>query len=319
MNVIDWILQGDVFVQCLVNRDLLEEQNESKLNDFRKRILTEGFGLELLNRQDLKTYMWGGGVYSPKYTSTHYTLLELCQLGAPITEERFIKAIKLLFKTMWQNKGQVRPYRHQDMCVVAMMVRIACTAGFQDQRIEEMIDYILEYPMNDGGWNCSWERKPKPKQSSLHTTLSVLEAFNEYKKGGYTYRIDEIDKQTFKGVEYILTKRLFRSVRTKEIIHQDMITFYFPYGWRYDILRALTVMRELDIPYDERMKDALDLIDSRLDEYGRIKSSKKPTSLQHFRFTKTNKLCPYNTYRVLYVLKYYRRKEYDNYLNKIIE
>ncbi len=319
MNVIDWILQGDVFVHYLVNRDLLRVSDKKELNNLRKRILTEGFGKELLSRQDLKTYMWGGGVYSPKYTSTHYTLLELCEFGAPLDEERFIEAIKLLFKVMWKNKGQVRPYRHQDMCVVAMMVRIACTAGFKDPRMEEMIDYILEYPMSDGGWNCAWERKLAPKQSSLHTTLSVLEAFNEYKKSGYTYRLKDIEEQIPRGVEYILTKRLFRSVRTNEIIHKEMITLYFPYGWRYDILRALTVMKELDIPYDERMEDALDLISSRLDEYGRIKADKKPTSIQHFRITKTNKLCPYNTYRVLNVLKYYRLSDYESYRSKEIE
>ena len=54
----------------------------------------------------------GGGVYSPKYISTHYTLLEFCQLGAPLKSERFIKSIKLLFDVMWNNKGKVKPYRY---------------------------------------------------------------------------------------------------------------------------------------------------------------------------------------------------------------
>ncbi len=73
--------------------------------------------------------------------------------------------------------------------------------------------------MFDGGWNCSWERKPKPKQSSLHTTLSVLEAFHAYIENGYTYKIDEIHLVIPKGVSYILSKRLFiRLEQTKSII-----------------------------------------------------------------------------------------------------
>ncbi|MCF7924515.1 MAG: hypothetical protein K9L64_05345 [Candidatus Izimaplasma sp.] len=317
MNVIDWILKYDVFIQYLVNRDLLEI-DDNKLHNLRQRILTEGFGLELIKKQDLKNYTWGGGVYSPKYISTHYTLLELCQLGAPLKNERFINALKILFDVMWKNKGKVKPYRHQDLCVVAMMIRIACETGYKDQKLFEMVDYILEHQMIDGGWNCAWERKPQPRQSSLHTTLSVLEAFYVYKHLGCSYLIDKINEKIFDGVEYILSKKMFRSVRTNQIIHKDMLSFPFPYGWKYDILRAFTVMANLNIPYDIRMKESLNYIKSKLDYCGRIKADKKPPGLHHFRYTKTNQLCPYNTYRVLKVLKYYSRSKYDGYLNKDI-
>ncbi|MFO7969478.1 MAG: hypothetical protein R6U15_05135 [Candidatus Izemoplasmatales bacterium] len=318
MNVIDWVLKYDVFIQYLVKRDLLE-LNDDKLQDLKQRILTEGYGLELLRKQDLKTNTWGGGVYSPKYISTHYTLLEFCQLGAPLKSERFIKAIKLLFDVMWNNKGKVKPYRHQDLCIVAMMIRIACEASYRDKKIYEMVDYILDHQMSDGGWNCAWERKPHPRQSSLHTTLSVLEAFNMYKQSEYNYRIDEINESVFEGVEYMLTKKLFRSVRTNQVIHKDMLSFPFPYNWRYDILRALTVMAKLKIPYDNRMQEGLTYLINKLDVYGRIKADKKPPSLHHFRYTKTNQLCPYNTFRVLRVLKYYLRNDYDIYIKKAIE
>jgi len=318
MNVIGWMLDSDVFLQYLVKKDLLDTKR-SELSVLRKRILTEGYAKKMIEKQDLSTYRWAEGVYSPKYISTHYTLLELCQLNAPITEERFVKAVEILFDNLWVENGKVNNYRHQDICVVAMMVRIATQTSIKNPKIEAMIDYILAHQMSDGGFNCAWERKPYPKQSSLHTTISVLEAFDNYRKQGYKYRLDEIKNIIPQAVEYLLTKSLFRSVRTKNIIHKDMLSFPFPYGWKYDILRALFIMAELDIPYDYRMQEALEIIKNRLDMFGRIKADKKPPSLHHFRFTSTNKPCPFNTYRVLRVLKYYEPRVYQEYLTKEIE
>ncbi len=310
MNILSWMMNHDISLEYLVKRDLLEMD---QLN-LKNRILFEGYGLKLMNLQDQKTYLWGEGVYSPKYTSTHYTLLELCQLGANLNDVRIHKAIKIMLDVMWKEQGLMRKNRHQDMCVVAMMVRIAATAHFKDARIYDMIDYILKYPMADGGWNCAWERKPKPKQSSLHTTLSVLEAFDAYKFNGYTYQIDEILEVIPRGVAYILSKGLFRSVHTHEIIHKDMLRFPFPYGWRYDILKALTVFVNLDIPYDQKMEEGLSIIINRFDADGRIKADKNGPGLHHFRYTRTNQLCPFNTYRVLKVIKYYKPEKYSTYI-----
>lgn len=311
MNLLSFMMNHDVSLQYLVKRDLLEEDDISLKN----KILKEGYGLKLMNLYDQKTHLWGEGVYSPKYISTHYTLLELCQLGANLDDVRIHQSINILFDEMWKDKGLMRKYRHQDMCVVAMMVRIAATAHFKDPRIFDMVDYILEYPMPDGGWNCAWERKPKPNQSSLHTTLSVLEAFHIYMKHGYTHRKDDISQVTFKGVSYILSKRLFRSVRTGQIIHKDMLSYPFPYGWKYDVLRALTVFVDLGIPYDKKMEEGLNMLINKLDDDGRIKADRKAPGLHHFRYTKTNQPCPFNTYRVLKVLKMYRHDLYQRYIS----
>jgi hypothetical protein len=316
MDVIKWISEHDVFLDYLAKRDLLNIQEE-ELESLRNKITSEGFGLSIVDKQDLKTFMWGDGVYSPKYTSTHYTLLSLCQLEAKISEKRFILAIELLLNTMWVNKGKVRPYRHQDMCVVAMMLRIASQAKIDDSRIAEMVDYILKYQMSDGGWNCAWERKIKPKQSSLHTTLAVIEAFEAYLRNGYNYQKNKIYEIIPQGVEYILSKRLFRSVSSNEVINKEMLNFPFPYGWKYDVLRALYIMAKININYDIRMQEGIDLLINRLDEYGRIKADKRSVGKYHNHFTRTNKLSPYNTYRVLYILKIYQKQKYEEYIKKL--
>jgi hypothetical protein len=317
MNVIDWILEGDIFIHYLVEKDLMGKSEED-LKHLKKEMLHTGFTKRIIGEMDSDTFLWGGGVYSPKYTSTHYSLLELSEMDVDLSDSIFENSIEILLKEMWINKGQIKRYRHQDMCVTAMMLRIASQAQIKDKRLQEMVDYILDKQMNDGGWNCAWERKPYPKQSSLHTTISVLESFSTYLENGYNYRVNDILKALPKGIEYILTKKLFKSVRTGEIINWDMLKNPFPYGWKYDYMRALYIFAKLNVDYDPRMDDALEYAISRLDNYGRIKADSLSRGEHHFVYTKANKLCPYNTYRILYIFKKYRKGLYFDYINKKI-
>ena len=318
MTVIDWLLKQDVFIQYLVQKDLLQASDEV-LQPLQERILQEGVGALLLSKQDPSTDLWGEGLYSPKYISTHYTLLQFCRIGADLNHPCFHKALEKLVAGMWKKGGEVNRYRHQDVCVVAMMVRIATQAQWQDERLHEMMDYLFSTKMKDGGWNCSYERTPLPKQSSLHTTLSVLEAFANYQNYGYVYRLNEIQESIPSAVAYLQSKELFLSKTTKQVIHRDMLSFPFPYGWKYDILRALTVMVDLKITDDASFEKAYQHVIQRLDRYGRLTADARPPSLQHFRYTKTKQPYPYNTYRALKVVSYVDPTFYQKLVQQKIE
>ena len=76
---VDWLLQGDPAVRWQAERDLAD-QAPSVWQATRRRVALEGWGARLLAlRADNGT--WGGGLYSPKWTSTFYTLRLLVQLG----------------------------------------------------------------------------------------------------------------------------------------------------------------------------------------------------------------------------------------------
>lgn len=47
--------------------------------------------------------------------------------------------------------GKVRAYRHQDLCVVAMILKIRLEAKINDNINKEMMDYIIGHQMKDGG------------------------------------------------------------------------------------------------------------------------------------------------------------------------
>jgi hypothetical protein len=58
----------------------LEDASDQQVARERARIATEGWGARLLAAQD-DDGGWDGGIYSPKWTSTTYTLLHLLWLG----------------------------------------------------------------------------------------------------------------------------------------------------------------------------------------------------------------------------------------------
>lgn len=84
-------------------------------------------------------------------------------------------------------------------------------------------------------------------------------------KSDIVYRHKDTERTMPEWIGYMFVKRLYRSVRTGEIIHRNMLNFDFPYGWRYDLQRAFEVMAELEIPYDVIMEEELDVFASRLD------------------------------------------------------
>jgi len=304
MDIIAWLLEGDSAIRYLTHRDILRSPLEV-LEKAKQESMERGPVRRYLDLVDSYTGMWGGGVYSPKHTSTHYTLLDLTCLGIDYKDPSYQRGISILLEHMWPSHDNAKWTGHQDMCVAAMVLRMNCYGHSQSIKIKEIVDYILSHQFADGGWNCSWRRKPAPMHSSLHTTLSVLEAFQIYKENGYRYRLEEFEKQAKQGVGFILKKRLFRSERTGEIINEDFVKWPFPSGWRYNIMRSLDVFRLLEVPYDKRMEDAIKYLLDHADEHGRLKTSSYQPGLRHFTYESRKEYSRYNTYKLTAIMQTY--------------
>ncbi len=76
-GIVEWLLEGDVSIQYQVQRDLLDQERP----DLRSRIATDGWGARFLSERNPNGH-WGQAYYQPKWISTHYTLLDLKNLGA---------------------------------------------------------------------------------------------------------------------------------------------------------------------------------------------------------------------------------------------
>ena len=78
-----------------------------------------------------------------------------------------------------------------------------------------------------------------------------------------------------RGQEYLLERRLCRRRSTGELIEHDRKSgtawtrFAFPTWWHYDVLRGLEYFRCARVTPDERMKGAIELVESKCQEDGR--------------------------------------------------
>ncbi|MCF7859391.1 MAG: hypothetical protein K9N07_08765 [Candidatus Cloacimonetes bacterium] len=300
--MINWLLSGDVSIKYQTRRDLLETEPE-ELEKLQKRIALEGWGKAFLAKYNSQTGQWGNGWYTPKWISTHYTLLELKNIGIHPETPQYKNSAELLLEHLWYNKGGIRPDRMLDLCIVGMMLGICCYTAIKSPKLNEMVDYILAAEFEDGGWNCRWELGAH--HSSLHTTISILEGIQQYEKGEYKYRINELLEQRRKAHEFILQHRLYKSDKTGKSINKNFTMLSFPGRWYYNILRCLDYFQSIDLPYDERMQDALELLLKKQRKSNRWPLQHKIPGLVHFDMEQIRSDSRWNTLRALRVLEQY--------------
>jgi hypothetical protein len=178
-----------------------------------------------------------------------------------------------------------------------------------EESLHSIVDFLLAELMPDGGFNCHSNRKGA-RHSSLHSTLSVLEGIEEYRRNGYTYRLKELIDAKNSSIEFLLMHRLFRSDHTGEVINERFQTFAYPCRWYYDVLRALDFLEYAGRAYDNRMDDALVLVRGKQTPDGRWKLGAKHPGATHFDMEKAGQPSRWNTLRALKVLKQYNRVQF---------
>lgn len=99
------------------------------------------------------------------------------------------------------------------MCVNGMFLNDASYFGEAEDMLASVVDFILAQRMPDGGFNCQLNHSGA-HNSSLHSTLSVLEGIQEYAQQGYRHRVGELLSAAEEGRDIRLRHRLFRSDRT---------------------------------------------------------------------------------------------------------
>ncbi|MGE5355832.1 MAG: hypothetical protein ACM3PT_06285 [Deltaproteobacteria bacterium] len=300
--VIDWLLEGDVSIQYQTYRDLLQRNK----NDLQNRIENEGWGADFLSRQN-KNGQWGTDFYQPKWTSTHYTLLDIKNLAISPRLMQIKKTIEFICKQYKAADGGINPGKtisQSDICINGMFLNYACYFGIEQELLISIIDFVLDQQMSDGGFNCRSNRMGAV-HSSVHTTISILEGIQEYQVNGYKYRLQEFEKAKNECIEFILEHKLFRSSSTGNIIDKKFLMLSYPSRWKYDILRCLDFFQNAGIQYDPRMQDALDLIISKRKKDGKWPLQAKHPGQTHFDMEKTGSESRWNTLRALRVLKYY--------------
>ena len=302
-SIIEWLLEGDVSIQYQVYRDLLSVERE----DLRNRIAAEGWGEHFLSKRRSNGH-WGKKFYEPKWTSTHYTLLDLRNLCIQVDNPVIKESIEIILTTEKGKDGGIRPIGTEqkcDVCLNGMFLNYASYFKAKKDKLKSIVDFILNQLMTDGGFNCRLNTVGA-KHSSLHSTLSVIEGITEYEKNGYKYRLEELLNAKQSSIEFILIHQLFLSDKTGEIINKDFLKLTYPGRWRYDTLKGLDYFQYSGEPWDKRMKPAIEVLLKKRNKNSTWNAQAKHPGQIHFEMEQAGKASRWNTLRALRVLNHFR-------------
>lgn len=305
-EIISWLLEGDPSIRWQVQRDLLNT-SPAKYELERRKIAKEGWGARLLALQD-SDGRWGGGMYGPKWISTTYTMLTLRLLGLPPNEPKAQakRACKLFLDEGFYTDGGINffsyAWKYSETCVTGMILALLTYFRYPDERIHSVASYLVDQQMPDGGWNC--ESYKGATHSSFHTTLSVLEGLYEY-QCTYPEKKKQISQVRKRGHEFLLAHRLYKSHRTGEVFDAKMTTMPFPPRWKYDFIRGLDYFRACEAPHDERMSDAIELLQMKQKKDGRWLMNSGMSGRKFFDLEGAGQPSRWNTLRALRVLNWW--------------
>ncbi len=307
-EVIRWLLGGDPAIRWQTLQDLACAPDRAVERE-RQKVAREGWGARLLARQDPSgTWAGGrssdGGLYSPKWISTTYTMLLLRDLGLPAANRQARRACRHLLEGGLQRDGGINyGWRgRSETCITGMILSILSHFEHEDDRLDALADHLLERQMPDGGWNC--QRPYGATHASVHTTISVLEGLRLYELHRRR-RVRAVAAAQRRGREFLLVHRLFRSHRSGEIVNAAWLRLSFPPRWHYDILRALDYFRAVNAPRDPRLAEAVEILRSARREDGRWTLQHRYRGKTFFELERLGAPSRWNTLRALRVLKWW--------------
>jgi len=303
MSVIDWLFDADPSIRWQVMRDLLDAPTDEVAAE-RAKVATEGWGARLLALQRDDGYWAGERAYFPAFTSTHSTLLLLRELGLEPQSPEARRAVSLVRERDVRFEYDDLPYFGGEVepCINSSVVAIGSYFGVD---VRPIVDRLLGEQMADGGWNCEQERGST--RGSFDTTIHVLEGLLAYEQA---VRVSlEVADARRRGEAYLLERRLLRRLSTAEVIQPRYKVLFSPTPrYLYDILRGLDYLRAAGIEPDERMTEAIELLESKRDGEGRWPVEYAYDGEHHFEMDDAEGLSSrWNTLRALRVLRWWGR------------
>ena len=309
-TTIEWLLEGDPAVRWQALRDLCDAPDDLVARE-RARVAADGWGARLLALQD-PVGTWAQALYSPKWTSTTYTLLLLQQLGLPADDPQARAGCQaLLDAARWFDGGLnlFLTVAEPETCITAMVVGLAATFGTVDDRVTTARSWLCDQQLEDGGWNGETIRSGS-RHGSFHTTIQTLEALQAWTQG--VAQDATVEEAARRGREFLAVHRLYRSHRTGEVVDKSLTRMVFPPGWHHDLLRGLDHFQAARAPTDPRLADAVALLRSKRRRDGTWTTNAPYPGRHWFRLEQPGQPSRINTLRALRVLRWWSRPHDDS-------
>jgi hypothetical protein len=271
VDAIEWLLDSEPAIRWQAMRDLTAAPAET-VSAERARVAREGLGAEILARQD-RDGAWRREGEKRTWLTTLFTMLLLRATGVDPGDAAVVSAVRRAETNLrWSDHdgwnlrspeygGNAFFDGEEEPCINGGVLALS---GYFGRPSETLARRLLSEQLGDGGWNCE---APKSQAASFHTTICVLEGLLEYERaiGGDA----EIATARKRGEEYLLARSLFRRRSTGDVASAEFLELAFPPRYHYDILRALDYFRASGARPDERMNQAIQILQSKQEASGR--------------------------------------------------
>ncbi len=256
--VVDWLLEpNQPSVRYLTLTRLLgRPESDPQLRTTRNAIPTTGWVRDLLSRRDEGGW-WGHPKHrmEPRFTSTHWVMLALADLGASRETAEIAASSELWMGNSPLQGGGVgglgKGKGHH--CYTANMVRALIRLGYrEDPRIRKTMEWLVQTAHPKGGWSCRFST-PGPAESRTLDAWEGLAAFAEYPRAKWTRAMQDCVER---AAEYYLERELHRQGEP----YEPWYRFHWPTHYYYDLLVGLDCLTALGYGKDPRLRFALDLL-----------------------------------------------------------
>ena len=198
-----------------------------------------------------------------KWHGIHWILASLADIGYPLSDgdlipSRNIELDWLLSDEHWSRRKTIAGRKRFCASIEGNGLYSILSLGLDDGRCSKLADRLVKHQWGDGGWNC--DKHPEAINSSYHESLIPMRALNVYAR----ITNDKASRIAInRATELFLKRKLFRSLKNNEIIHNNWIKLHYPPFWHYDTLTALKILAEVGKIRDSRCNEALDILESK--------------------------------------------------------
>jgi hypothetical protein len=267
-EVLAWLLDSDPAIRWQVERDLAGAA-PAEWQATKARVALEGWGAELLSKQDADG-QWAGGSFFPAgffgsaeaeqpgqpWVATTWALKDLREWGVDASALAGT-AEKLAENSRWDYDDLPYWGGEIDVCINSYTL---ATGAWLGADVSQLAAWFPAHRLADGGWNCEAE-EGNSTRSSFHSTLNAARGMLAYERiTGDTSGRDA----RHGGEEYLLDRRLLYRASTGEQVGPFVTEFVYPNRHRYSALAALDHFRDVSlherISPDPRLSDAIDVV-----------------------------------------------------------
>lgn len=198
-----------------------------------------------------------------------WRLLELCEIPYTYTIEKVQEWLNLLIDKTFIQEGFSLTGKKGGLlaCHNAIITSILIKMKYSDKnKINAGINWILDYQNVERGKKCSWTGKDlfnkyggcMKKTPCFYGVVKSMAALTEYKnKFGES---KDINDKLSQGLEYILNHNVYKKLSTGDPIEPSIITNFYPYTYKTNIIEILSLLKKNDLLSDARCKNALDIL-----------------------------------------------------------